>query len=87
MGLTRPAKTQKSETLIVWLPTQDGRPIPSSPLIAEIPEPSGPADLQPWATAVIPLAVNQWPVFLGQCAGREVLGPGLIPGKDLSFWV
>jgi len=87
MGLTQPTKTQKSGTLIVWLPTQDERPIPSSPLIAEIPEPSGRADLQPWATAVIPLEVNQWPVFLGQCAGREVLGPGLIPGKDLSFWV
>src|SRR4051812_18486578 len=40
---------------ILWLPTVAGRPVPSSPLIAEPPEAGVEATLAPWKVATLPL--------------------------------
>ncbi len=64
----------------------NGRPIPSSPLIAAGPDADGRFELHPWTVTAIPLERDQWTPFLSLCAGKDLLGPGQIIGKDLSFW-
>src|SRR5687767_10444834 len=44
------------ETATVWLPTVEGQPVASSPLIAEPPSSKGKAVIAPWAVAAIPLS-------------------------------
>src|SRR5437016_13490863 len=42
------------ESAHVWLPTSAGRPVASSPLIAEPPASDGQAVVAPWITTVVP---------------------------------
>src|SRR5262245_42927641 len=43
------------KTAAIWLPTVEGQPVASSPLIAEPPSLNGEAVIAPWAVAAIPL--------------------------------
>src|SRR5262245_6732832 len=42
-------------TATIWLPTVEGQPVASSPLIAEPPSSNGKAVIAPWGVAAIPL--------------------------------
>src|SRR5688572_30321308 len=46
-----------AESLVAWLPTSAGHPLPSSPLIAPDaePEPARTTDLSPWMVTAVPL--------------------------------
>jgi SNF2 family DNA or RNA helicase len=75
-----------AEAALVWLPTAEGRPLASSPMIAE---PSGPnerATISPWEVTVLPLPTAQAIELLCSCAGRETLSQGIVVGMDLAFW-
>ncbi|MBI5584455.1 MAG: DEAD/DEAH box helicase [Deltaproteobacteria bacterium] len=74
------------EVRSLWLPAINGQPLPSSPLIADGPDTGGTLELRPWTITIIPLNTDQWTSWLSQCAGKELLGPGVISGRDLSFW-
>ncbi len=74
------------EPLVVWLPTVEGNPVPSSPLIAELPASIKAADLIPWKVNALRLPVDKAVEFLCRCLGRRTLGMGIIVGEDLSFW-
>src|SRR5262245_22222794 len=67
-----------------WLPTIDGRPVASSPLIE--PRPGGPAALAPWQVTALWLPPSVVVELLGQIAGRETLAPGVAVGSSLAFW-
>jgi SNF2 family DNA or RNA helicase len=75
-----------AEQAILWLPTVAGVPVASNPLIADPPDELASAAPAPWATATIPLNINQAIDLLGLCLDREVLGPGLLVGATLTFW-
>ena len=75
-----------AETVSAWLPTVDGRPLASSPLIAELPEASGKAKLVPWKIPALGLPTVQAIELLCSCVGGETLAQGVIIGSDLAFW-
>lgn len=76
---------RKVTLLHVWLPTQDGTPLPSSPLIADIPPDDAEPVLAPRRITAIALSVEDAVHFLGACYGKEMLAPGIIPGPDVLF--
>ncbi|MDH4268247.1 MAG: hypothetical protein OEW45_21690, partial [Deltaproteobacteria bacterium] len=76
-----------TQVMLAWLPTGDNKPSTSSPMIHE-PHNSGvnliPA---PWKVTALRLATEQAVELLSLCNGKKTLAPGVIPGKDLIFWV
>jgi SNF2 family DNA or RNA helicase len=72
--------------MAVWLPTVDNQPVPSSPLIGELPESVRKATLFPWKVTVLRLPLEKAIDFLCRSINKQILGPGIIVGKDLAFW-
>jgi len=85
-GLNLEAKKSFIEEVLIWLPTVDGQPVPSSPLIGETPEGDAKAILTPWLITGFRLSTKQMVEFLCACVGKQTLSPGLIVGRDLVFW-
>jgi SNF2 family DNA or RNA helicase len=83
-SITVGAGSQK--TFVVWLPTVNGQPVASSPLVAEPPAPGVQATLTPWTVATLRLTVPEAATLLCACINHETLAPGVIIGKDLAFW-
>ncbi|MBA3440241.1 MAG: DEAD/DEAH box helicase, partial [Pyrinomonadaceae bacterium] len=81
-----PVSQAQAEAVIVWLPTVNGWPHASSPLIAELPEANGQAELAPWKVTALAFPTAQAIDLLCVCANRETLAPGLIVGVGLAFW-
>src|SRR2546423_1490098 len=81
-----PVRQPSSETVSIWLPTVAGRPIASSPLVAEPPEASARAQLASWKVTALALTTAQAIDLLCSCVGRETLARGVIIGTDLAFW-
>lgn len=72
--------------MVAWLPTVDDQPVPSSPLIGEPPESAKKANLVPWKMNGLQLPLEKAVEFLCRSIGKQILGPGIIVGKDLTFW-
>lgn len=70
----------------VWLPTVNGQPLASSPLIAEQTSADAQAPLAPWAVTALPLNIIEMVDLLSACMGRELLAPGVLIGRDLACW-
>lgn len=77
----------QAEVVTAWLPTVNGQPLASSPLIAEPPPSSAKAALAPWAVTAIPFTMAEATHLLCACVGQQTLGPGVVIGRDLGFWV
>ncbi|HWR26094.1 MAG TPA: DEAD/DEAH box helicase, partial [Methanosarcina sp.] len=77
---------KESESINVWIPTIDGNPIPSSPLVAEIPTSKAELTLVPWTIHAYPLEAEEVIILLCTCMGKRVLAPGIISGNDLLWW-
>ncbi|HEX5084721.1 MAG TPA: DEAD/DEAH box helicase [Blastocatellia bacterium] len=69
-----------------WLPSIGDQPIASSPLIADAPSADVSPTLAPWRVTAIPLRSAEAVDLLCGYVGREVLGTGIIAGRDLAFW-
>jgi SNF2 family DNA or RNA helicase len=85
-ALDSAANQAPAETAVAWLPTIEGRPLASSPLIAELPSQSEQATLAPWGVTALPLPTGWAVELLCSCAGRETLSQGVVVGADLTFW-
>lgn len=86
IGWTFTAGKQSSERYFIWLPTVDGQPVASSPLIADHPPSRTKVTLAPWTVTVFPLSTQQTVDVLCACVGKQILTPGIIVGNDLAFW-
>ena len=76
-----------AEQRILWLPSVQDRPVASSALVAEPPEPGAAAVLAPWRATVLPLEPGAGHrCAAGACADRETLAPGVVVGATLAFW-
>jgi SNF2 family DNA or RNA helicase len=84
----RPGPPQKdaTERVAVWLPTVGGKPVASSPLVAEPPGNGAAPALAAWAVPALPLRPDQALDLLADCLDRDALAPGVLVGKDLAFW-
>jgi SNF2 family DNA or RNA helicase len=81
-----PSRGKRTETAIAWLPTRGDVSVPSSPLIAEVPEASAAPALAPWIVTVLPLDPEQATALLCTCIGKQTLAPGVVVARDLAFW-
>ncbi|MDQ1254127.1 MAG: hypothetical protein QG646_3347 [Euryarchaeota archaeon] len=77
---------KKTEKINVWMPTKDGNPVPSSPLIAETPGSEAEFTLAPWTVLACHLKAEETMILLCNCMGKRVLAPGIITGNDLLWW-
>lgn len=68
-----------------WIPAAGNTPAPSSPLIAELPDPKDLTEILPWSISAFPLGVSDCVEFLCLCAEKNILSPGLVAGSDLAF--
>src|SRR5581483_9398752 len=69
----------------VWLPSIDGQPVASSPLIAEQPETNESARISPWCVTALDLPIGLAVDLLAMCVGKETLASGIVVSKDLTF--
>ena len=83
LGSTEQKETEK---INLWIPTIDGNPVPSSPLITEIPTSKAEVTLALWTVHAYPLEAEEAIVLLCTCMGKRVLAPGVISGNDLIWW-
>lgn len=74
------------QPVVAWLPTAGGAPVASSPMIAEPPPSTAAVALAPWEVSTLPIAPLQAIDLLVACSGTEVLRPGVLVGRDLSYW-
>jgi SNF2 family DNA or RNA helicase len=81
----RPARS-RLKPAVVHLPSISGQPVPSSPLIAEIPS-SGKPRIAEWSVTSLAPAPAEALDFLCACAGNNMLEPGVLIGNDLTYWV
>lgn len=77
---------KKAEKINVWMPTIGGNPVPSSSLVAEIPDSKAELSLVPWTVNAYPLESEETLVLLCACMGKRVLASGIISGNDLLWW-
>lgn len=77
---------KETENIKVWIPTIGGNPIPSSPLVDEIPTSKAELTLAPWTVYAYPLEAEEAMILLCTCMGKRVLAPGIISGNDLLWW-
>ncbi|OGP64583.1 MAG: helicase SNF2 [Deltaproteobacteria bacterium RBG_13_47_9] len=77
---------KSTQVMVVWLPTVDNQPVPSSSLISEPPESIGTATLVPWKVTGLRLPLEKAVEILCRCIGKQTLGLGIIVGKDLTLW-
>jgi SNF2 family DNA or RNA helicase len=75
-----------AEAALVWLPTVEGRPLASSPMIAESSSACERATISPWEVTAFSLPTERVIELLCYCAGRETLSQGIVVGADLAFW-
>jgi SNF2 family DNA or RNA helicase len=77
---------KSTRTMVAWLPTVDDQPVSSSPLIDEFPGSVRKAALVPWKVTGLRLPLESAVELLCRSIGKQILGPGIIVGKDLTFW-
>jgi len=77
---------KEGKKINVWMPTIGGNPVPSSSLVAEIPDSKAELSLAPWTVNAYPLEAEETLVLLCACMGKRVLAPGIISGSDLLWW-
>ncbi len=82
----RARSVQCNETLVAWLPTRRGKPMPS-PSIADLGEKRvRAAMIAPHAVETVPFGATASLALLRACAGRALLAPGVVIGHDLAYW-
>ena len=79
-------QVKRATSLHIWLPTWDGVPLPSSPLIADAPSKETEPILVPWRITAIALSAEEAFHFLVDCYAKEMLAPGVILGSDIRFY-
>ncbi|NLY02868.1 MAG: DEAD/DEAH box helicase [Rhodopirellula sp.] len=85
-GIAEKLPRSAAADLTVWLPTQGGHPLASSPLIAEPPSSRAAVSVAPWTVSTLALTADQVTSLLGAAAGKTTLAPAVIVGQDLAFW-
>jgi SNF2 family DNA or RNA helicase len=76
---------RRVESLVIWLPSGEHGPAPSSSLVGE-PLPEKPAPrLAPWSVTGLRLTPDQAVVTLITATGRDTLAPGVVVGRTLAW--
>jgi hypothetical protein len=76
----------RAEQQVLWLPTAAGRPVASTPLVAETPAAAAEAVVAPWTITGFPLPSDQAIDLLAACLDLQTLAPGVHVGTSLAYW-
>lgn len=79
-----PDWTTDPSSITIWLPTVNARPVPSSPLIEEIPDGTG--KLQAWKVPACVLKSGSALDVLASIDASPTLAPGVGVGVTLRYW-
>lgn len=71
--------------LLVWLPTQGRKPVPS-PLFGDISNSLRRFQIAPWNVTCYGLRTDETVDLLCSCFQRHILAQGLVIGDDLAYW-
>ncbi|HRD66095.1 MAG TPA: DEAD/DEAH box helicase [Candidatus Competibacter sp.] len=85
-GFSLQTDGQATREQTIWLPTQGGVPLPSSPLVAEPPKSRKPPTLAPWKIPALALTAADTVNLLATVRDRSALAPGVVAGDDLRYW-
>ena len=86
-GVNVSTRKARAQPMTAWLPMVANTQVPSSPLIAEPPEPRTKTRLAPWTVTTLPITLHETLDILCACVGKRTLAPGVVVGHDVSFWV
>lgn len=77
------------QSWVGWLPSNGQGALPSSPLLSDAPEgqEAGEVRLASWEVPALVLSTEQAVAVLLACTDRSTLGPGVIVGPTLAYWV
>jgi SNF2 family DNA or RNA helicase len=85
-GLKLKLHHSQEKEINLLIPAVEGVPIPSSPMIQELPESEEAPVISPWMVNGFCLEKEQIVDLLSFAENREVFARGIIIGKDLFFW-
>ena len=71
---------------LFWIPTKSKNPIPSSKIIANLPESKVKARVRPWRISARKLSISEAVDLLHRVRGQKTIAPGIIIGTDLACW-
>ncbi len=77
---------QALEEAVIWQPSQEGKPLPSTALLDDAPPSAEECYLAPAIISVLPLGAQQAIHLLATAIGKRMLGPGVLIGADLAYW-
>ena len=86
IGLQALASNSEQTKFTLWLPSSGGKPAASSPLIEDTPNPVRKLEIAPWEITGLSLTISQTLDLLCTCTDKNPLAPGIIAGKDITFW-
>ena len=72
--------------ITLFLPSLEGRPLASSPLIEAATERTSEASLAAWRVSALDFSAALAIEPLCACQGKRLLSPGVIVADDLAFW-
>lgn len=84
LGIIPPALDAPEEA-VVWLPTMDGKPVPSMDVLAEQPV-AEQCYLAPSIVHVVSFAPEDTMLVLAALKGKHLLAPAVLTGGDLRYW-
>ncbi|HWE35987.1 MAG TPA: DEAD/DEAH box helicase [Isosphaeraceae bacterium] len=79
-------KPKDVDPWIAWLPTAAGRPLASSPIVAEGPSNGATFAPSPWGVSAVPLDPARALDLLAAALAGPTLAPGVVVGKALEYW-
>ncbi len=82
-----PVHARRKDRRVIWLPSGERAPVPSSPLLGEHPTTDAASvTLAPWRVPCRELEPFAAVATLHRCHGQTLLAPGIVIGHDLAFW-
>ncbi len=76
----------QDDKMLVWLPTNGANPIPSSEIIAEMPESKTKTKIAPWMINVRKLSMSEAIDLLCASMDKRTIAAGVIVSVDLAYW-
>ncbi|MEO7146118.1 MAG: DEAD/DEAH box helicase [Bryobacteraceae bacterium] len=80
------AAARNARSAIAWLPSLQGRALPSTALVGEGAATPDAPELMAWRVTVLAVTGETMLQALAACFGKRLLAPGVVIAVDLSYW-
>lgn len=86
MGLSEQKDCLEKETMLVWMPSCNGRPIVSSSLIDSAGKTVGKVSISPFLVSAVSLSADAFIPMLCEWIGKKKIDTGILLGNDIVYW-